>query len=223
MRLCKILLETVRSTSHFKDMPRYEVAVRRAVNPPGTKFKIHTRAKKDLVDDDFVSFEDWKDAWRDLRARYNPQVLNEVYDAVTFQDEFEATCARDGDGAIENPAEISHTNWEPLLAIKEVDESIAQALYADGMQSVYAVAAATLDELEAIPGSSVAKAVNMQKHAREICDFTPEPEVIDDLPPEPKKKKKRSGKGEKVLEAVAYSSDEPIDEPLSPFDIPSDS
>lgn len=158
------------------EVPRYEVAVRRAVNPSGTKFKIHTRAHASLPADSFVEFDSWRDAWRDLRGRYPAQVLNEVYDSVTFQDEFEATMARDGEGVAQNPAEVSHANWEPLLAIKEVDETVAAAMYAEGMQSVYAVAAATLDELEAIPGSSVAKAAIMQSHARELCAYQPETE-----------------------------------------------
>ena len=183
MRLCKILLEIRRNTSIMIEMPRYEVAVRRAVNPPGTKFTIHTRPAGDLSPDSFVDFADWREAWADLRARYKT-VANEIYDATTFQDEYEATLARDGEGVQQNPAELTHSEWEPLMNIAGVTEELAKAMFADGLQSIHAVAAASLDTLEALPDSSITKSLEIQASARKLCDYADEAAIATNQEPD---------------------------------------
>jgi len=226
MRLCKILLEIQRTTSHMVEVPRYEVAVRRAINPKGTKFRIHTRAVATLTEDCFVEFNNWKEAWAELRSRFG-SIVTDVYDPVSFQDEYEATCERDGEGAVQNAANLLQSSWEPLAEIPGIDEAMAKELFADGIQSVQSVATVSLDELEAINGFSVVSAAKIQEAARTLSGYsdpvseepvTKDPLATYSVDEEPIAVKeppaKKPNKGKKAKQS---------DIPPSPFDLPNDS
>lgn len=173
MRIRKILLEIQRECSHIVECPRFEVAVRRAVNPPDTKFRIHSRLPKDCTDANYATYDSWKDAWAELRSKFGA-LVQEVYDPVTFQDEFDATVERDGDGVAPEASEVIHDNWEPLVDIDGVGEDLAKKLFEAGFQSINAVAGASLDDLEAIDGIGASSSKRIRDHARELVNFVPD-------------------------------------------------
>jgi predicted flap endonuclease-1-like 5' DNA nuclease len=171
MRIRKILLEIKRECSHIVECPRFEVAVRRAVNPPDTKFRIHSRNPADCADSNYAEYSDWKHAWGELKSEFG-SIVNDVFDAVTFQEEFEATVERDGEMVAPDMSEVINDNWEPLTDINGVGDDLAQKLFKSGLQSIQAVANADLDDLEAIDGIGVALAKRIRKNARELAETT---------------------------------------------------
>lgn len=157
IRLRKIRLEFVRNTSHIVTCMRYDVAAIKA-RFPGQEVKVHTIERPGP--EDIAEFEDARAAYDEFCGRFGADAQKAYPDEIAFRREFDSCLKRDDLStktttsvpvAIgEDPERVA--GLEGLNKIEHVTPAIAEALYDAGYQSIEAVAAATLDQLESVDG-----------------------------------------------------------------------
>lgn len=177
----KICMVTHRATSHVLFVPRYEVPVRRALNPPDIKVSVQTMDVGSLPRSEIIEVSSAEEAFEDLRSRVAALGgdARSVYPTLDdFRREFDATLRRDrveinkktGETRlVREDTEDKTLDWEPLREITGVNDELAKALAASGLSSIHAVAGAELDSLESIPGIGPSTAESIRSSARSIA------------------------------------------------------
>jgi len=157
IRLRKIRLEFVRSTSHIVTCMRYDVAAIKA-RFPGQEVKVHTIERPGP--EDIAEFEDARAAYDEFCGRFNADAQKAYPDETAFRREFDSCVKRDNMSGPKAAAVVVKPGEDPeraagldaLTKIEHVTEEIAASLYDAGFHSLEAVASATLDQLESVDG-----------------------------------------------------------------------
>jgi predicted flap endonuclease-1-like 5' DNA nuclease len=156
-KIRKVNVEFVRSTSLIRPAFRYEVPLLKLVAAKdGVRINIHDIQRPSA--EEIGEFNSPAAAYDILIGVHGAQDVMAVYPTFeTFKKEFEAVARRDHIGSLPEPIDeeaATQLAIDSLCKIDGVTPDIARTLFAAGFNSVEAVAATDLNELETVNGVS---------------------------------------------------------------------
>jgi hypothetical protein len=167
-KLRKVLVEFVRSTSHIKPAFRFEIPfIKLQAAEARASINLHEINKP--RDEDFGEFNDAAQAYQLLISEYGSAAVLSLYPSLTsFKPEFDAVCRRDSGfsavAAVDADAEAIRI-LDTLQKIEGIGPELAKSLVAAGFDSIEAVAASPLNDLETVPGVGPSTSEQIKKSA----------------------------------------------------------